>query len=97
MTAELAKNSRNVCSSFTFGAFSVIAFLLLMQPATAINTGITDNTCTFKNQGKLFTLTMMNRYEDGDFYTKAVDSNTLIVFNFCDPFVPKQCTGPLYE
>lgn len=96
MTVVLAKNIR-IWSSFTFHTLFVVAYLLLMQQAAAIGTGITDNTCTFKNQGKLFTLTMMNRYEEGEFYTQTIDDNTVIVFNFCDPFIPEQCTGPLYD
>lgn len=97
MTAKPAKNNLNVCSSFAFNAFFLVTFLLLTQQAAAIGTGITDNTCTFKNQGKLFTLTMMNRYEDGNFYSQTVNNNSAIVFNFCDPFIPKECTGPLYD
>ena len=97
MPAKLIKINRNLCSSFAVNALFVVAFLLAVDQAAAIGTGITDNTCTFKNQGKLFTLTMLNRYEDGNFYRQTVDNSTAIVFNFCDPFIPKECTGPLYD
>lgn len=40
---------------------------------------------------------MMNRYNDGNFYRQVLDNKTVIVFNFCDPFIPKECTGPLYD
>jgi hypothetical protein len=61
--------------------------------AQSLSTDITDNTCTFKTQGKLFTLALLNQYSSQDFYRLPVDNNTWIVFNFCDPFVPKECSG----
>ena len=42
----------------------------------------------------MFTLAMLNNYNKEAFYTKQIDQKSWIVFNFCDPFYPKQCIIP---
>jgi hypothetical protein len=60
-----------------------------------LDTSITDNSCTFKTQGKLFTLALLNQYSSGRYYNKTLDNNTGVLFNFCDPFIPPQCNDSL--
>jgi hypothetical protein len=60
-----------------------------------LDTSITDNSCTFKTQGKLFTLALLNQYSSGRYYNKTLDNNTGVLFNFCDSFIPPQCNDSL--
>lgn len=66
--------------------------LLALHLATCLAI-TTDNTCTFKADGKLFTFALLNQIAKGDFYTHAHDPIHSVVFNFCDPFLPKECAG----
>ncbi len=60
----------------------------------ALDTSITDNTCTFKPDGKLFSLAYLNKYSSGNFYqANTSDPNTIVLFNFCDPFLPEICAN----
>lgn len=72
----------------------LITLFCLMGRVEAIST---DNTCTFKSQGKLFTLTLLNRNTEGNYYRKRISTNSEIVFNFCTPFLPKECINPLFD
>lgn len=60
-----------------------------------MDASITDNSCTFKTKGKLFTLAMLNQYNSGKFYSKTIDNNTEVTFNFCDPFIPPVCNNTI--
>lgn len=72
----------------------IIVIALLGCFTTVQATDITDNTCTFKVEGKLFTLAYlnMNKPSEKGYYTSSYNSNT-ITFNFCDTFVPTGCTN----
>lgn len=71
----------------------VVTLIYLSTNVEGAATGITDSICVFKDDGKLFTLTVLNKIADGKFYTIPVDANTSIIFNFCDPFTPIECSG----
>lgn len=45
-----------------------IILLFILAEANATTPSITDNTCVFKEDGKLFSLTSLNRIADGNFY-----------------------------
>lgn len=68
-----------------------IILLFILSETNATTPSITDNTCVFREDGKLFSLTSLNRIADGKFYRIEIDNNTAVEFNFCDPFYPKQC------
>lgn len=68
----------------------VVALFALVGQVRTLNS-ITDNTCTFKEGGKLFSLVYLNRASSGKYYDVAVNSSASVVFNFCDPFVPAEC------
>lgn len=68
----------------------VVALYALVGQVRSLNS-ITDNTCTFKEGGKLFSLVYLNRASSGKYYDIAVNSSASVVFNFCDPFVPADC------
>jgi hypothetical protein len=70
----------------------MLALIALPLPASALSI---DNTCTFKSEGKLFTLAVLNKHADTAFYRQALNSTATVVFNFCDPFVPQECTAGL--
>jgi hypothetical protein len=36
---------------------------------------------------------VLDKVSDGNFYTINVDANNSVIFNFCDPFIPKECSG----
>lgn len=64
-----------------------------MVEVGAVGTSITDNTCVFRDEGKLFTLASLDRVSTGQYYRINVDPQTYILFNFCDPFTPTECPG----
>jgi hypothetical protein len=75
--------------------FLLVFTVLLSCSRLVSTTDITDNTCTFKVDGKLFTLAFLNMNKAGEkgYYQTDLDSNTSIRFNFCDPFVPLGCAN----
>ena len=68
-----------------------IIVLLILVETKATTPSITDNTCVFREDGKLFTLTSLNRIADGKYYRIEIDNSTAVEFNLCNPFFPKQC------
>lgn len=72
----------------------VVILMCLWTEGLAIST---DNTCTFKADGNLFTLAVLNRYSNGTYYRQNIDDHTTIVFNFCDPIIPQECTDTIHE
>lgn len=75
------------------GWLLLLALMLLAAPASS--TDIIDNTCTFKVDGKLFTLTYLNQNKPGSpgYYQVGYNDQTDVFFNFCEPFVPASCAG----
>ena len=67
----------------------IITLIICSGRAEVARTSFTDSTCVFKDDGKLFTLTVLNKIEHGHFYSIVIDANRSIVFNFCDPFTPQ--------
>jgi hypothetical protein len=67
---------------------------LVLFSSETITTDITDNTCTFKVNGKLFTLILLNKASTTKYYTSVYNDST-VYFNFCDPFVPPNCMSPV--
>jgi hypothetical protein len=68
----------------------LVTLCALIGQVCSVNS-ITDNTCTFKEGGKLFSLVYLNRASSGKYYEIAVNSSASVIFNFCDPFVPADC------
>ena len=69
----------------------VLTLLLLVIPSCS--TAIIDNTCTFRVDGKLFTLAFLNQNKPGaqGYYQLQQDEETQVYFNFCEPFLPPPC------
>jgi len=81
-------------SSFsqTFLPFNkIIITIILYLSLTTTAKDITDNTCTFKVKGKVFSLAYLNMKsnETAAYYTVKVNDTAKIEFNFCEPFVPE--------
>lgn len=75
---------------------AVIGLLVVLGCFRAVQaTDITDNTCTFKVDGKIFTLALLNMNKAGEkgYYQTSYGNNRDIRFNFCEPFVPSGCTS----
>lgn len=73
------------------GYVYVLGLMCLWAEGLAIST---DNTCTFKADGNLFTLAVLNRLT---YYREHIDDYTTIVFNFCDPMIPLECSDTIHE
>ena len=61
----------------------LLILLLFVSPANA--TDITDNTCTFKVDGKLFSLAYLNKKAKSaeSYYNITNNETSVICFNFC--------------
>lgn len=64
---------------------SVIWIAILIIGTSGI---ITNNVCTFRTDGRLFSLTYLQLPSP---YKIVVDSLTTIYLNFCFAFVPPEC------
>lgn len=53
----------------------------------AVHSISTNNVCTFRTEGKLFTLT----YLEMPTPYKIIDEDRIIYFNFCFAFTPPEC------
>jgi hypothetical protein len=73
----------------------ITTLLLFLLALTANATDITDNTCTFKVSGKLFTLAYLNMKANttANYYTAEINDTAKVEFNFCEPFIPLDCKG----
>ena len=73
-----------------YNLITVCAVFLLVLTANA--TDITDNTCTFKVSGKLFTLAYLNmKANTTNYYTAKINDTAKVEFSFCEPFLPGEC------
>lgn len=62
-------------------------FVYFYLLASVVNTISTNNICTFKTSGKLFSLVYL---QIPDHY-KIDDDDEIIYFDFCAPFLPSEC------
>jgi hypothetical protein len=60
-----------------------LCFLNLLYPVNALGIDITDNTCTFKVDGNLFSLVYLNLASSQNYYTTPGATGQTIYFNFC--------------
>ena len=74
----------------TIFSISILIILIctLLPPTLAIDTSITDNVCSFKYDGNLFSLALLNKKSSGVYYNAKLDDLNYVLFNFCEPFTP---------
>jgi len=72
---------------------TIITLTIFLLALTVKTTDITDNTCTFKVSGKLFSLAYLNMKAKttANYYTATINDTTKVEFNFCEPFIPSEC------
>ena len=69
-----------------------ISVLALLFTSTYATSGLLDNTCTFRVEGRLFVLSYLNRNAyTPRYYSYSINDTTQVVFNFCQPFTPDMC------
>lgn len=66
----------------------IFCLLFLLSSNLALNP---NNVCTFSANGSLFSMTALNKVSSGIDYQITIDNNTAVIFDFCVPFLPKQC------